>query len=40
MCSDETSDYYGFVTGERAANGTGINLFCEYNGGYCIITDS
>lgn len=38
--SDNTSDYYEFITGRRGVNGTGINLYCEYNGGYYMATNN
>ncbi len=38
--SDDTSDYYEFITGKRNGNGAGINLYCEYNGGYYMATNN
>lgn len=38
--SDDQSDYYEFITGKRNGNGAGINLYCEYNGGYYMATNN
>lgn len=38
--SDDTSDYYEFITGKRNGDGAGINLYCEYNGGYYMATNT
>lgn len=38
--SDSTYDYYEYVTGAYSSNGIGIKLFCYYNGGYYMATDT
>ncbi|MDE7390024.1 MAG: hypothetical protein K2M82_03690 [Lachnospiraceae bacterium] len=40
LYSDETSDYYELVSSKMGDEGVGIKLYCEYNGGYYMATDT
>ncbi len=40
LYSDDTSDYYEFITSKMSDAGVGIKLYCEYDGNYYMATDT